>query len=184
MENTAPNFPMENRMFDLTLHSQGVAELSLNIATEMKLNTRIQNAVYISSIYHDIGKNHIPHNILFKDSSLTHEEFEVMKTHAFHSYTFMNRFASLKEYAGFVLFHHENFDGSGYYSVKGYKIPFVSRIIHIADVFDALTSNRVYRFAMTTENAIQIMNKEAYKYDKNIYQVFLKIISQKLKTKV
>ena len=125
-----------------------------------------------SSILHDIGKVGIPDSILLKPGSLTPEEFEVMKTHTAIGADALDDAASRSEYCDFLStaaeiarFHHERFDGSGYpQQLKGQDIPLSARIVSVADVFDALTSERVYKSAMCPFKAKQVIEEESGKH--------------------
>lgn len=122
-------------------------------------------AMYMSVPLHDIGKVGIRDEILLKPGRLTDEEFEIMKTHARIGYdTIRNVATKLKnnaflEYAADVAYtHHEKFDGTGYpRGLKGQEIPLIGRLMAVADVYDALTSKRVYKEAMSHEEAIAII---------------------------
>lgn len=122
-------------------------------------------AMYMSAPLHDIGKVGIRDEILLKPSRLTEEEFEIMKTHTTLGYeSIMNVGSKLKnsaflEYAAEVAYsHHEKYDGSGYpRGLKGEDIPLIGRLMAVADVYDALTSKRVYKDAMSHEEAMEII---------------------------
>ncbi len=122
-------------------------------------------AIYMSVPLHDIGKVGIRDDILLKPGRLTKEEFEIMKTHAALGHeTVINVGSKLKnnaflEFAADVAFtHHEKYDGSGYpRGLKGTDIPLVGRLMAVADVYDALTSKRVYKDAMSHEEAMEIL---------------------------
>lgn len=133
------------------------------------------------SVLHDIGKVGIPDSILRKPGPLTPQEFETMKTHTtigaetiaqiqkkFPRYSFLEWAREI------ALFHHEKWDGTGYpRGLKGNQIPLPARIVAIADVFDALTTNRVYKPALSIEKAIKVMdvNRNEH-FDPTLYEVF------------
>ena len=125
-----------------------------------------------SSILHDIGKVGIPDHILLKPGKLTEEEFEVMKTHAAIGADALDDAAGLSQYSDFLAtaaeiarYHHERFDGSGYpEGLQGEAIPLSARIVAVADVFDALSSERVYKKAMCPLKAREIVESERDKH--------------------
>lgn len=128
-------------------HCLRVAMLSTAICTELKLSKDDTKEVIVSALLHDIGKSNIDHDIIIKPGKLTEEEFEEIKRHPLIGYQILKRTGKYEAniMAG-VLFHQEKFDGSGYPTkIKGRKIPLIARILTVADVFDALTSNRPYR---------------------------------------
>ena len=128
-------------------HSLSVAVLSLAIGQTLKMNNWQLKGLGLCAIMHDIGKIKIPHKIIMKPSKLTSEEFAIVKLHPELGYEYMRRQnIGNRELLEGVLHHHEKFDGSGYPKMlKGREIPLYSRIISVADVYDALTSNRPYR---------------------------------------
>jgi putative two-component system response regulator len=116
---------------------------------------------------HDIGKIGIPDHILYKNGKHTPEEFEVMKQHAEMGYNILQgSHSELLDTAAIIAWtHHEKFDGSGYpRGLKGNAIPFEGRVVAIADVFDALTSRRIYKPAFSVEKARALMNEGAGKH--------------------
>ncbi len=144
---------------------------ALSVALQRKgiykeeLTTKNIESMYISVPLHDIGKVGISDSILLKPERLTDEEFEIMKEHAKIGYQTIREVGSkLKnnsflEYASDVAYtHHEKYDGTGYpRGLKGEEIPLVGRLMAVADVYDALTSKRVYKDAMSHEQAVTII---------------------------
>jgi putative two-component system response regulator len=140
--------------------------------------------IYETSPLHDIGKVGIPDSILLKPGKLTSEEFAIMQTHtllgqetlsaALHKYPDAQflRFAS-----DIVACHHERFDGTGYpYGLAGHEIPLCARIVALADVYDALTSKRVYKPALTHEEAVEVILKgSGAHFDPEVVNAFLEI---------
>lgn len=135
-----------------------------------------------SSILHDIGKVGIPDSILLKPGPLTTEEFEVMKTHAAIGADAIDEAASCSQYCDFLLiaaeiarFHHEKFDGTGYPDqLRELEIPLSARIVAVADVFDALTSERIYKSAMCPFEAKALIESERGKhFDPAIVDAFV-----------
>ena len=143
----------------------------------------VQNLIKCAPL-HDIGKAVVPDAILLKPNKLTDEEFELVKT---HTVTGANILSSAEQKFGEQYFlrlaiqmavsHHENWDGSGYpYGISGENIPLVGRIMAIADVYDALVSDRVYRPGMTHEQAVDIIIREkGTKFDPELIDIFVLI---------
>ncbi|WP_326907139.1 HD-GYP domain-containing protein [Sedimentibacter sp. MB31-C6] len=146
---------------ELFIHSNNVANIAMKIADEMNFSADEKQQLYEEALYHDIGKSKIPELILYKRGKLSPEELEIMKHHAIYSqelYLSMvdnNDYSILK--AKTIRHHHENCDGSGYPDkIMGEDIPLHSRIIRIADIFDAITQPRVYR-PFCIENPLKTM---------------------------
>lgn len=117
--------------------------------------------LYYASILHDIGKIGVPDAILNKPGPLTPHEFETMKRHTHYGLQMLTRFAegALRKYAVGIL-HHERMDGAGYpYGLRGEEIPVIARIIAVADVWDALTSDRPYRPRFSREEALELLGR-------------------------
>ncbi|MEZ0537408.1 HD domain-containing phosphohydrolase [Caldicellulosiruptoraceae bacterium PP1] len=135
----------------------------------------------IAAYLHDIGKIAVSESILNKQGRLSDYEFEQVKKHSSIGYQLLANINYFNDIKRIVLYHHENIDGSGYpEAIKGDQIPFESKIIAVADVFDALTTDRPYRKAFTIQEAINIMQKDiGKKFDKNIFDTFIEIINDK-----
>lgn len=164
-------------------HSNRVAHYSVEIAKAMKLSQKYINLTHISGHLHDIGKIGIPDSILGKDGKLNDFEYEEIKKHSFYGYNILNKVRVLKEHAIVIKHHHERWDGKGYPSgLKGKDIPVVSRIIAVADAFDAMTSTRSYRKAMNISLASSELEKNSWtQFDGNIVDVFINEVFPKLK---
>ena len=132
----------------------------------------------MSGLLHDVGKIGIPEGILLKPGKLTKEEHEIIRKHPRMGYEILTPIASFGEVLAGVLHHHENPDGSGYPDgLAGEQIPLFARILHVADVFDALTSTRSYRVAFSPGQACEILCREAgAKLDGEVVAVFLEMI--------
>lgn len=172
----------EKITLDLLLHGNRVAELSALIAAGMGLGIAGCIDAARASNLHDLGKIYVPEHILNKPGELTREEFREMQQHPVYSLDIVKQIEPLKRYARIVMLHHENYDGSGYFGVKGNDIPLLSRIITIADCYDAMTNDRPYKKTYSPEEAVKEMVKEAkYKYDPKIFGLFLQVIDKKIK---
>jgi putative two-component system response regulator len=145
-------------------HILRMAHFSQLIAREMGLSLADQNLLLEAAPMHDIGKVGIADKILLKPGRLDPEEFEIMKQHASIGYELLKGSSSKVLQAGAEIArgHHEKFDGSGYPAgIKGKDIPIFSRIVAVADVFDALTSERPYKKAWSIEEAVDFLNAGA-----------------------
>lgn len=137
-------------------HSQRVSYLCEQMGAALDLNEDLVKELKIVGLLHDIGKIGIDESILNKNGKLTNKEFEEIKKHPEIGYRILSTVNDLSEMAEFVLAHHERWDGKGYpKGIAGDAIPLQSRIIAIADAYDAMISERSYRNALTKEEAIQ-----------------------------
>jgi putative nucleotidyltransferase with HDIG domain len=137
-------------------HSMRVAYFCVITGKEMSLTEKELKTLELSGLFHDIGKIGTPDHVLNKPSRLSEEEFLIMKKHPEQSYEILKEFPQFDEVAFNARHHHERYDGRGYpEGLNGEKIPLFSRIILIADTFDAMTSTRVYRKGMDYEVAFE-----------------------------
>ncbi len=136
-------------------HSERVAYYSSVVATGLGMSEAEVDNVHLSGLIHDVGKIGIEDSILRKPSALTDDEYEIMKQHPTKGAQILEAVPKLKALAGPGLQHHENVDGSGYPDgLKGDEIPFLGRLVSVADAFDAMTTDRPYSKAMTFEAAV------------------------------
>jgi response regulator RpfG family c-di-GMP phosphodiesterase len=144
-------------------HTQRVAHYCKLLARAYGLDESLQDIIFYASPFHDLGKIGISDNILLKPGKLDDSEFSIMKNHAKIGYEILKGSKSKYLKAGGVIAynHHEKYDGTGYPNgLKGENIPILGRITAIADVFDALTSNRPYKKAWELEDAFNFLIKE------------------------
>lgn len=159
-------------------HSARVAELACRLGRYLGLDNDQIKMLQWAGMLHDIGKIGIKDDVLSKPGKLTADEFDHLKTHSQKSFQVLQPVEALQNVLPAVKHHHEHFDGSGYPDgLKGDKIPLLARILQIADVWDALTSNRSYRAAMTDQKARQIMRDEAgTTMDPDLVKSFLEML--------
>ncbi len=139
-------------------HSERVALYSSSIARELGWSGEWERKIFLAGLLHDVGKVGIPDSILMKPAKLNSFEFKIIQHHPTLSATIVSQIDSLKDIVPWVKYHHERMNGSGYpEGLKGYEIPDGARIIAVADVFDAMTSNRPYRKAMEVREALKII---------------------------
>ena len=181
---------VENRDSDTGAHVQKTAAyvgiilrgLSKKGYYTEKLTQKYISDVEMSAPLHDIGKIKVPDEVLNKPGKLTEEEFEIMKTHTTAGRDILENAIStvegenyLKEARNMALYHHERWDGKGYpEGLHGQVIPLSARVMAVADVFDALTSPRVYKPAFTLEKAIEIIEQgSGSQFDPKCVEVFI-----------
>lgn len=157
-------------------HSVNVTVLSVVIGVGLGLNEQDLFKLGLGALLHDIGKIFIPKEILNKPGKLTDEEYEIMKTHAYKGFEYLkNHFdIPITSYVA-ALQHHERYDGTGYpYQYKGDNISLFGRIMAVADVYDALTSDRPYRKGLLPSEAVEyIMAGGGTLFDPKMVRVFV-----------
>ena len=142
-------------------HSERVALFTDMIAEELKLTAPHRRWLKRAALLHDIGKLGVSNSILDKPAKLDDAEWVSMRNHATETETILSRISVFKEMAPIAAAHHEKLNGKGYpKGMKGDEIAFESRILAVADIFDALTADRPYRKAMPVAKAIAIMNED------------------------
>jgi energy-coupling factor transport system substrate-specific component len=168
-------------------HSMRVAEYSVLIAQEMKIFKWWQKSKGLSNLrkaaqMHDIGKIAIPDNVLNKVGRLTDEEYAQMKSHTVRGAEILKDFTLVDHVTEGTRYHHERYDGKGYPDgIKGEEIPLFARIIAVADAFDAMTSNRVYRNHMDTDYVLNEMKRgRGTQFDPDALDAFLSLVDKGL----
>ena len=164
---------LEIRDFKTAGHSRDV--LSLGSMMAAKIGLEIDQVLRDSLLLHDIGKLGIPDSILLKDSSLSEDEWSVMKQHSELGANLLGNHESYKEVSRIVLAHQEHFDGSGYPNgLKGKEIPLYARIIAIADAYHAMTSDRPYRRALSSVTAArELLKHSGSQFDPSLVKAFI-----------
>lgn len=162
-------------------HSKRVNHIGVMIGRQLRLPDSIIEEISISALLHDIGKIGISENVLNKKGKLTPAEYAEIQQHCAIGYDALKGIEPLREIADYVRYHHEAFDGSGYpLGLKGKDIPLVSRILSVADVFEALTADRVYRKAMDFNQALAIMKSgRGIKFDPTVLDAFLACVGER-----
>lgn len=161
-------------------HSVNVATISIFIGTKLGLKKDQIVQLGMGALLHDIGKIKIPLEILNKPSKLTDEEFKIMKLHPVYTYKIIEEKSDVSDIVKLIAAqHHEKYDGSGYpFGLKGEKINYYSRIVAVSDVYDALTTDRVYRKAMLPYEAMKIIIAGTKThFDDNVVKTFLQSLS-------
>lgn len=164
-------------------HSEKVTEYSIGICRELNLSTDECEKIRVAALLHDYGKIGVPDAILKKEGSLTPEEYDTVKGHAGKTREILSRinfegiYREVPEIAGA---HHEKVDGSGYpQGLKGRDVPLGSKIIAVADYFEAVTAKRHYRAPMPLDEAFQLLRDECGKqFESRIVEAFLSYYSK------
>jgi HD-GYP domain-containing protein (c-di-GMP phosphodiesterase class II) len=139
-------------------HSSRVSQLSCDLAAALDLPAQQLERIRIGALLHDIGKIGIPDAVLQKPGALTQSEFAQVKEHPVIGKRILEGVGGFAGYLNTVELHHENWDGSGYpKGLSGQAIPVEARVVHVADAYDAMTSDRAYRKGMSHERAISIL---------------------------
>jgi response regulator RpfG family c-di-GMP phosphodiesterase len=156
-------------------HSSRVTELAVSIGREMRCADEQLDLLRFSGHLHDIGKVGIPDSILLKPGPLTKQEFEAIKKHPVIGANIVGHMGLLSGEQKIILHHHERWDGKGYPDgLKGESIPFLSRIIAVADVYDAMASDRAYRKRLGDEVVLgTIQQGAAIQFDRDVVEAFL-----------
>ncbi len=159
-------------------HTQRVTDLTLKLAQAMDVSPADLVHIRRGALLHDIGKMGIPDSILFKEGPLTAEEWALMRQHPQFAYDMLAPIEYLHPALDIPWCHHEKWDGTGYpRGLQGEQIPLAARIFAVADVWDALTSDRPYRKAWSQQEALEYIQKEAgNSFDPQVIQVFLNIL--------
>jgi len=162
-------------------HSDRVTRYAVEIAREMKLSEGIIRNIEYAALIHDIGKIGIQETILAKKGKLSGTEYEIVKMHPLIGESIITPVKFLNGIAPLILYHHESFDGKGYLEgLRGEGIPLGARIISVADAFDAMTSDRPYRKALTKEKARRELERDSGKrFDPEVVKAFLRVLDKK-----
>lgn len=163
-------------------HEARVEEYSIKLAKALKLPEKKIEDIKTAALLHDIGKIGIDDSILRKPSTLTEIEYKEIQKHPIIGAEILKDIGFLKEISEIIKYHHERYDGTGYpEGKKGDEIPIESSILAIADVFDAMTSDRPYRNALTVKQALEeIKSNAGTQFNPEIANAFVKIINDEI----
>ncbi len=172
---------MYERSQETEAHALRLSEISKKIASKLSLTQKEFDELEVFALLHDIGKVGIDDRILNKPGKLTDEEWIVMRRHPEIGYRIAMASPELEVVAEYILSHHERWDGKGYpRGLSGDAIPLLSRIISVADAFDAMTEDRVYRKAMSEEDAVEEIKKNSgTQFDPVVVALFLETIQER-----
>ena len=168
---------LDARDFYTAGHSQRVSEYSCAIAESLGLSAREVGDIRIGALLHDIGKIGVSDSVLQKPGRLTSDEFALIQMHPTIGRRILEGVNGFHPYLAVVELHHENWDGTGYpRGISGQDVPLAARIVHVADAFDAMTSDRPYRRGMSVSEAFGILNRFAgTQFDPAIVGAFLNL---------
>lgn len=163
-------------------HSERVAEYAVEIAKYLNLSEADQLNIHRASILHDIGKIGIPDAILNKPSALSEEEWAIMKSHPERGEAICSKLNFAKDILPIIRYHHEHYNGKGYPDgLAGEKIPFLARLVSIADTVDAITSSRPYRSEGTFEKACAELKKgSGTQFDPALVEAFVTLYNNNI----
>ncbi|MCP8615363.1 HD-GYP domain-containing protein [Salirhabdus salicampi] len=163
-------------------HSKNVAQYSVLIAKKLRLTDELCKVIHIGGLLHDIGKIGIPEYVLNKTGKLSKEEYEIIKRHPTLGYEMIKHIDSFNESGvlDIILYHHERFDGKGYpKGLKGTEIPLTARIVAIADAFDAMSSQRIYRDELKIDDILsELISNKGKQFDSDLVDTFIDLIEK------
>lgn len=160
-------------------HCQRVADYACMIAVRAGLAERELVWFRMGAFLHDVGKTEVPEEILNKPGRLSEEERAIIERHTIVGDEMLSSTEFPWEIRPMVRSHHERWDGRGYPDgLQSFSIPFTARILHIADVFDALTSTRSYREPLTTSQALELMDEDKGSFDPELFELFRDIAAE------
>ncbi|AAK81340.1 putative nucleotidyltransferase with HDIG domain [Clostridium acetobutylicum] len=166
------------------VHSKSVAEYARFIAEKLKYSEEDCEKVFIGALLHDIGKIGISDTILNKPLKLTEDEYKTIQEHPQIGFSILELNEDFKEnkILDMILYHHERYDGMGYPSgLKGNEIPQCASIVAVADAFDAMTSNRVYRKGKDRSFAVkEIIKNSGTQFDPQVVAAFIEYLSENM----
>jgi len=166
-------------------HSQRVSEYSYALAKELGLEEKEAQDIRNIALLHDIGKIGVPDSVLNKPGKLTDAEYEIMKQHPIVGAAILKDIEMIPGLDIGAKYHHERYDGKGYPSgLRGEEIPFIARIICVADAYDAMSSNRVYRKRFSEEKILEELERsKGTQFDPKIADAFIHLLKEnKIKT--
>jgi len=163
-------------------HTQRVTEMTMELAEAMGIKPEELVNIRRGALLHDIGKMGVPDNILLKPDKLNEEEWQHMRMHAVYAYNLLSNITYLRDALDIPYCHHEKWNGTGYpRGLKGEAIPLAARIFAVADVYDALTSDRPYRKGWPTERALDYIREQSGSgFDPRVVDAFLTMSQNKL----
>jgi putative nucleotidyltransferase with HDIG domain len=184
---TSPDTIVETLLYTLELrnpeavnHSKRVAELCLQLGQKLSLSDLEMTVLRRGALLHDIGRIGIPDKILNKDESLTEDEWEIIRRHPEYGAKLIKKAPLLVDTVQVVAFHHERWDGSGYPArLQGDVIPLLARICAVAEVYDALVTDQVYRRAFPKLKALTVIHQDSGKaFDPLVVKMLVKILEE------
>lgn len=162
---------------DMLEHCKRVSDLAILLCRTLGVDKSTLYTTVFSAAVHDVGKKYLDKNVLDKPGRLTQREYEYIKMHVEYGVSVLveKGYFNAKILRS-VLYHHENFDGTGYKGLKGKEIPLGARIIRICDYWDAITTDRPYRSKLSKDEAIEILMKDKRFFDPILFEQFINLI--------
>lgn len=172
-------------MEEQLVHGMDVSNLAYDLAGELGLSKKVCYQMAVAGMVHDIGKIRLMHTVEEMDNPMMIEEMKIVRMHSQISHEVLKK----EGYEDFilvsVLYHHENYDGSGYpENLTGEQIPLGARILRVCDVYSALTADRPYRRAFETDAAMELMIDEVKNFDMKVFLAFQRMIHTRKRRKV
>lgn len=160
--------------------SRKVTFYTMKMVKALNLDVDTANKIELAAMLHDIGMIGVPDEIIYKVDNLSNEDWKEIKKHVQHGVRILEDIKQLKDVVEIIKYHHEYYNGKGYPAgLKGKEIPIGSRIISIADAYDAMTSPRAYRNSKTPEQTIEILkNMKGIQFDSQLVDVFNSILGE------
>ena len=173
---------LHEKHFETKEHTKRIQHMCVQIGDSLGLSQEELDELALLGVLHDIGKIAIPEAILLKPGKLSNEEWEIMKTHTEIGYRIAASSPELAHIADEILCHHERYDGTGYpQGLAGNEIPKLSRLLSIVDSFDVMTHDRVYKEAMSLEDAVhELRSCSGNQFDPEMVEAFLKLLENHL----
>ena len=172
----AVDTPITLSMEDTLNHGICVSNLAFAVAEELNLPEEQCHNIAIAGLLHDIGKIKLNTYVYERKRTLAIDQMRYMRLHSTLGYAILKDRGYENEILEAVLYHHENYDGSGYpKNLKGDEIPVGAKILRVCDAFGALISNRPYREAFDKETALEIMVEEVKYFDMKVYLAFQRV---------
>jgi HD-GYP domain-containing protein (c-di-GMP phosphodiesterase class II) len=161
-------------------HAERIKAYCQAIGNAQELSSEEQSELALLAVLHDIGKVGVRQNVLQKPGPLTSEEWDEMRRHSEIGYRIAQNTPELSVVADYILSHHERWDGKGYpRNLKGEEIPLLCRILAVADAYDPITSDRVYRKALSKEEAMEELRRNSgTQFDPTLADLFLGLLSE------
>lgn len=182
--NTWNNQKTRRHMLHYTLseqlsHGMEVSNLAHAVAKELGYGAGVCHELAVAGVLHDIGKIVLMEEMPAGDDTLVVEEIKFVRMHAEQSYQIVRQRGYSEFIQQSILYHHENYDGSGYpYNLYGEQIPFGARILRVCDVYSALTSQRPYRSAFDRETAMELMIEDIKDFDLKVFLAFQRVVHE------
>lgn len=170
-------FALETKDLGTASHSKRVHDIAKKIAVALSLHKNKIEEIELAGLLHDVGKIQVPDRILLKPSTLSAHERLIIEKHSEWGFEIVKQINGLETEATMLRYHHERWDGKGYsHGLRGDEIPLGSRVISVADAYDAMVSDRPYRLAMSHDIAVErIMNASETQFDPAVVEAFLMI---------